>query len=375
MKLNLIQIIGIIAIFQGLIVAFYFFRLKKGDKVIRVILSSLWIGFALLMFTTLIMITGFYHNIIRFHKAIFFIRQFSFLIGPLIYFFVCRFIGMRMVLQQYLFHLIPFLVSILYYYWHLSRMDTAFILWLSPLKKPNTIIILLHYSIYFLVSIRILKKFQERLKQDKEKNMTVFDKQRRIRMLMIFSGSVMIWVFELYSFIFIDVLNYHKFRPYLAVLYSVCAFVFFKGVVYFVLNKPEFFNKAKKYENSRLTNLEKKVYHEKLISFVTKEKPYLNSLLTLTDLASAIAVPHRDLSQIINEMYQQNFYDFINKFRIDECKKILKESSNEKMTILEAGYSVGFNSKSAFNTAFKKNTGMTPIKYKHKFHSNPHSEH
>jgi AraC-like DNA-binding protein len=207
------------------------------------------------------------------------------------------------------------------------------------------------------------------MKEAKEKSAIVLNKQRRIRMLMIFCGSVMIWVFELYSFIFLDILKYYKFRPYLAVLYSICTFLFFKGVVYFVLNKPEFFAKPKKYVSSRLTVKEKKLYHEKLMRFVNEEKPYLNSLLTLTDLATAISVPHRDLSQIINEMYQQNFYDFINKFRIDECKKILRETSGEKLTVLEAGYSVGFNSKSAFNNAFKKNTGMTPIKYRNKFHS------
>jgi len=68
------------------------------------------------------------------------------------------------------------------------------------------------------------------------------------------------------------------------------------------------------------------------------------------------------LSQIINESKNINFYDYVNSYRISEAKDLL--SSNCDKTILEILYEVGFNSKSAFNTAFKKFTSVTPSKYK-----------
>ena len=60
----------------------------------------------------------------------------------------------------------------------------------------------------------------------------------------------------------------------------------------------------------------------------------------------------------------QNFFDFINGYRIKEAKRLLVDPKGELLTILAIAEEVGFNSKSSFNTAFKKITGMTPTEYK-----------
>ena len=60
----------------------------------------------------------------------------------------------------------------------------------------------------------------------------------------------------------------------------------------------------------------------------------------------------------------QNFYDFINTHRIEEIKKRMNDSKFQNLTLLALAYDVGFNSKSVFNAAFKKHTGMTPKEYK-----------
>jgi AraC-like DNA-binding protein len=62
----------------------------------------------------------------------------------------------------------------------------------------------------------------------------------------------------------------------------------------------------------------------------------------------------------------QNFYDFINRHRIDEASRLLTNPADEKITILEVLYEVGFNSKSSFNTLFKKYTGLTPTEFRKK---------
>ena len=96
---------------------------------------------------------------------------------------------------------------------------------------------------------------------------------------------------------------------------------------------------------------------------MAKNKPFLNPDLNLRDLASEISIPPRHLSQVLNEYFNQNFFDFISRYRIEECKKMLLTSSGRK-TVLEIMYTVGFNSKSAFNKAFKKHTGITPSQFK-----------
>ena len=70
------------------------------------------------------------------------------------------------------------------------------------------------------------------------------------------------------------------------------------------------------------------------------------------------------LSELINRAFNQNFFDFINSYRIEEAKKMLTYDSDERRTVLEVLYDSGFNSKSAFNNAFKRNTGITPTEYR-----------
>jgi YesN/AraC family two-component response regulator len=95
------------------------------------------------------------------------------------------------------------------------------------------------------------------------------------------------------------------------------------------------------------------------------KKTFLNPGLETNQLAEEIDLSPRILSQIINEYFNQSFYDYINKLRIEEAIKLLDDLVN-KMNILEIFYSVGFNSKPSFNTAFKKVTGLIPTEFKKK---------
>ena len=118
-----------------------------------------------------------------------------------------------------------------------------------------------------------------------------------------------------------------------------------------------------KYEKILLSEALKEDYKNRLLHYMEAEKPYLNPTVNLPSLAKKISIPHHYLSQVLNTALHQNFYDFINSYRIKECMKILGEDTGKKKTILEIVYETGFNSKSVFNAAFKKYTGMTPSQY------------
>ena len=102
----------------------------------------------------------------------------------------------------------------------------------------------------------------------------------------------------------------------------------------------------------------------KLKKYMADEKPFLDPALTIQDISKEMNVPVRELSVLINHQLGQHFYDFVNTYRIENAMEILKDSSKSKVTILEILYEVGFNSKSSFNTAFKKHTGNTPTEYR-----------
>jgi len=101
-----------------------------------------------------------------------------------------------------------------------------------------------------------------------------------------------------------------------------------------------------------------------LKNYMAEKEPYLDPSLTIQELANQINIPVRDLSVLINHHMDQHFFDFVNEYRIQKAMHILKDQSKSNLTILEILYEVGFNSKSSFNTSFKKYTNLTPTAYR-----------
>ncbi|MDR6462508.1 helix-turn-helix domain-containing protein [Chryseobacterium sediminis] len=93
------------------------------------------------------------------------------------------------------------------------------------------------------------------------------------------------------------------------------------------------------------------------------EKPYLDSELNLIKLAEMLSVSTHHLSYVINTGFGKNFFQYVNEFRVEYAQKLLKEP-NSKLSILGIAYESGFNSKTSFNTTFKKVTGQTPSEFK-----------
>lgn len=99
-------------------------------------------------------------------------------------------------------------------------------------------------------------------------------------------------------------------------------------------------------------------------NYMIENKPYLNHLLNLENLSTQLQMPARNLSQIINRHFKQNFFEFINSYRIKESKQLLRQEENRKVTMLDIMDKAGFNSKATFNTFFKKSVGLTPTQYR-----------
>jgi AraC-like DNA-binding protein len=122
-------------------------------------------------------------------------------------------------------------------------------------------------------------------------------------------------------------------------------------------------DEKKKYAQSGLTDeLAQDIYKE-LVHLFTKEGYYKKNELSLNELALELGTHPNYLSQIINEKEGKSFYDFVNSFRVEEFKRLVKDSKNKQFTLLALAYDCGFNSKSSFNRYFKKNTGKTPSEF------------
>lgn len=125
-----------------------------------------------------------------------------------------------------------------------------------------------------------------------------------------------------------------------------------------------FYNDKDKYYYSNLEPEEAKHYLNKLDEYMKKKRPYTDSMISLKKVSSETGIPERHLSQVINEYKKQNFYDFINFYRVEEVKQLLKDPENIKRTLFDILFEAGFNSKTSFNAAFKKYTGTTPSEFR-----------
>lgn len=122
-----------------------------------------------------------------------------------------------------------------------------------------------------------------------------------------------------------------------------------------------------KYATSNLPENELKAYYAKLEQYMQKEKPYKQKVVHLNDVAKTLDIHPNYLSQAVNQLSGNKFFDYLNQYRIDEAKKMLKDPAYDKHNLMGIGFEAGFNSKSSFYAVFKKNTGMTPAQYRKKY--------
>jgi AraC-like DNA-binding protein len=164
---------------------------------------------------------------------------------------------------------------------------------------------------------------------------------------------------------------HYPFDPRLFVRVALTIFAF--GVSYFGVKQPTLYKQVRrveneqkqddqktKYERSGLTEENAREHKIKLQNYMAAEKPFLDPELTIKDIADYLEIPRHHITQVINEKLNVNFFTWINEYRIEEVKSRLLDARYSHLTIVAIAYDCGFNSKSAFNSIFKKATGQTP---------------
>lgn len=152
-------------------------------------------------------------------------------------------------------------------------------------------------------------------------------------------------------------------------------------IAYFSLKQKETFQLNKQeeeeidailIENENLAGTRKKLISDdelidmrcRLIQVMDNKKPFLDAELSLFKLASQLDISSHLLSYVINNGCNENFYQFINRYRIEEAKKMMQDPNMDHLSLIGIAFEVGFNSKTVFNTTFKKITKQTPSEFK-----------
>lgn len=283
--------------------------------------------------------------------------SFAFLFGPLILFFIYSIIKSNFKIHKSMvWHFLPFAFFLILY----SFKNSFFC-------EYGYIALYIHLFIYYIASFFVLKKYSNQVKSFfssfEEKNLSwiIYVLIAFISVTIIDSVSAVLAFFHWDNSTTRAYLNF--FSVFINLFYVV--YIFYKSIhipQYQSINYEK--SHIPKYSKSKLTNDIKNDILKKLEIYFTTQKPFLNPSLTISDVSDVINVPAKNISQVINELLHKNFYDFTNSYRINEAKMHLSNTQENKETILEILYKSGFNSKSSFNTAFKKHTNLTPTQFK-----------
>ncbi|MFK8007205.1 MAG: helix-turn-helix domain-containing protein [Saprospiraceae bacterium] len=302
----------------------------------------------------------------------------NFLIGPLTYLYVraCTQKGFEMKPILWL-HFLPFVLDLIYlspFFMQSGAEKINYFLTMVQIgdvqaSKLEIMLKSIHAIIYFGFSFQLISQYNKHLKNSTSSIdyafhswVLVFIAIHTIPTLALIIGFGIFPIYGTYTLV--------------GVLLSF--FIFSIAVFIAILVKPELFHnfphqipipqsteeKKQKYESSNLQEQQKESYLKKLVQFVELNKPYLETELTLAQLSEQINIPSHYLSQVINEKLKCNFLDFINGYRIEEAKEKLADIKFNHYTIVAVAFESGFNSKSAFYSAFKKQVGATPSSYR-----------
>ncbi|WP_291870408.1 AraC family transcriptional regulator [Maribacter sp.] len=121
---------------------------------------------------------------------------------------------------------------------------------------------------------------------------------------------------------------------------------------------------SKKYKNSSLKKQDRELYMNRVLEYMEQEKPYLDFDLTQAELAKNLEINTHHLSEVLTLSFEQNFYNFINIYRIDNAQKMLKNPEFKNYKIEAIAYDSGFKSKASFNRVFKNTIGKTPSEFR-----------
>jgi len=280
---------------------------------------------------------------------------------------------------RYLLHLFPLLIglfavkdfffgniqydSFIEYYINSTSL-TKLALYCWEFTSPVYII----YSLYFLISHKkSVKTYYSEISGRDMKWLTILITGFIIYILI----SYIIWFVKE---VFQKEITYNSLEILPAVLTVYVFFIGYYGYKQtsiffdFSINKKGFISKNfrttdNKYVKSGLSTSERNEIVVKLRELMDNEKPYIESDLSINTLATMLDTSIHKLSHVINGSFHKNFFDFINAYRIEEAKRLMKLPKNENYTIISIAYECGYSSKSSFYNAFKKNTGTTPGVY------------
>jgi AraC-like DNA-binding protein len=372
---NFFAVLNILGAAQALLLALALVGVKRGNRRANLLLAAFSATVSVLITWSVLNSAGY---VSLFPHLLKINHPFDFVGGPLLYLYVRALTSSRPELKKKdLLHFIPFGLCVLYllpYYFQSAEykfnLNRGFndVRWYYVRTSLAIIQFVGYLALAGLLTVRYLRENKERR--------TPFERATLFQVKFLVISFAALWFVAVLRYLF-DI-RYPAYTQYTDIVLPFGGTIIIYSMAYLGLRQPETPSgadehasaaevdalPAKKYEKSTLTPERAEAYLKKLLGLMERERPYTDGSLTLSKLAAKLSVTPHHLSQVINERLNQNFFDFVNTYRVEEAKRQLLADTKKHYSLLAIAEAVGFNSKSAFNAAFKKQTDMTPSDFK-----------
>jgi AraC-like DNA-binding protein len=297
----------------------------------------------------------------------------AFLHGPILYLYTAALTGERdRILPSDWLHMFPFALLLVVTTWLTYRSWPG----LESLNMGLIVLKFLSPLIYILLSQRMIVRHRDRIEQ-------LFSSTSRMELRWLSSilwGGLILIILGIVTHLlhYMEVLTIPDYGGlYLNIAYSLSIVLMgYFGFRQTSIFLPEHLRKNRelgignpatvssgKYQKSRLDEGYASRAYQELLDHMENDKPFLDPGLSLYRLAEQLNTTENKLSQLINSRSGANFFEFVNRYRVEMLIKLMKEGELQHSTLLGLALDSGFNSKASFNRAFKKFTGQTPSEY------------
>ncbi len=376
--IDALSVIIFLGVFLGLILSLFFIIKPSPNIKANRFQGLMLLSLSLIFLEVLLNITGY---IVRVLPLTYSTASLNLLIGPFLYLYIKRSLDQPGSKKEWIHFILPLLYLVYLSFDLIQSNDFKYNSYVSsthpdwpllevrpsisndPLKINRYLDLLIAIQILFYISL----SFWKLVKKAGVAGATIFrtndDVVRSLRNV-IFHIFMIILIFIIVKTQLHGNAGLYFIGIYVAVFTFLTTFRVMNDSTYFDQSASFLDISIGKYRKSSLTEEGKERILRNIIVEFEKREYFSESLASLSDLAKKIGESPHHVSQVLNEKLNKSFFELLASYRVEKAKKILAEDTAIKLTIEEISEMVGYNSKTAFNNAFKKLTNNTPSEFR-----------
>jgi AraC-like DNA-binding protein len=374
-SLNLFSVFIFLGITQAIILAVFFLSGKNRQSPFNFYLGLFLLAITAVILEIFLMYSGYIRYVLH---LVDFSESIALLLGPLFYFMIKSLVDDRKPKYVHLHLLIFYFYSMYLLFFLLQPAEVKYNAWINayhpgyermavetafsenPLGIRQFIsgFTALHIGFYALLcgweTIKTFLRHKESIFKPNHPSLKILQ-NGLITFIII---SIIIFIAEIF---FVNSTGEHLIAAFASLSIYVLSFSVISNSVFF---KHSIQTQPNKYKSSSLSEKDVSLLAQRIKEIMESDHPYLNENFSLARLSQQLKTSIHTTSQVINEGLGMNFYELLAVYRIRHAQKLLKDPDSSNLKIEEIAWQSGYNSKSSFNTVFKKITGMTPSQYR-----------